>query len=138
MLPFSLNPLRILLRERGVGTVVVKKRGSPIEPEQLRRELRLAGPNEAIVILTRVAGAPTVLLASHPSCSAWPSSTQSPALSAVSGDRLRPGGDGRLERGPIAAPGGQRRGQRAGEGVPGAGGVDHPVHLGRRDLDDFP
>ena len=72
VLPFSLKRLRTLLREREVGTVVVKKRGSPIEPEQLRRQLRPAGPNEAIVMLTRVAGAPTVLLARYPSCSAWP------------------------------------------------------------------
>ena len=67
MLAFSLKRLRALLRERGVGTVVIKKRGSAIQPEQLRRQLRPAGPNEAVVILTRVAGAPTVLLARHSS-----------------------------------------------------------------------
>ncbi len=66
VMAFSLKKLRALLRERGVGTVVVKKRGSAIEPEQLRRQLRPAGPNAAVVILTRVAGAPTVLLARRP------------------------------------------------------------------------
>ena len=63
VLPFSLKRLRTLLRSRGVGTVVVKKRGSAVEPEQLRRQLRLDGPNTAVVVLTRVAGDPTVLLA---------------------------------------------------------------------------
>ena len=63
MLPFSLKRLRALLRSRGVGQVVVKKRGSAVEPEQLRRQLRLEGPESAVVVLTRVAGAPTALLA---------------------------------------------------------------------------
>ena len=63
VLAFSLKRLRAVLRERRVGTVVIKKRGSAIQPEQLRRQLRPDGPNEAVVILTRVAGAPTVLLA---------------------------------------------------------------------------
>ena len=63
VMPFSLKRLRALLRSREVGSVVVKKRGSAIEPEQLRRQLRLSGRASAVVVLTRVAGAPTVLLA---------------------------------------------------------------------------
>jgi SAM-dependent methyltransferase len=62
VLPFSLKRLRALLRERGVGRLEIRKRGSALEPERLRRDLRLAGPNAASLILTRVAGAPTVLL----------------------------------------------------------------------------
>ncbi|MEN3360712.1 MAG: hypothetical protein V7637_4694 [Mycobacteriales bacterium] len=62
VLPFSLKRLRELLRRRGVGQVTVKKRGSAVDPQLLRRELRLAGDGHAIVVLTRVAGAPTVLL----------------------------------------------------------------------------
>jgi hypothetical protein len=44
---------------------VVKKRGSAIEPEQLRRQLRLdpAAPDRAVVILTRLAGAPYAVIA---------------------------------------------------------------------------
>jgi SAM-dependent methyltransferase len=61
-LPFSVKRLRAALRERGVGRLTVKKRGSAVEPERLRRELRLAGPTEATVVLTRVADAPTALL----------------------------------------------------------------------------
>ena len=62
MLPFGLKRLRTLLRSRGVGRLTVKKRGSAIEPEALRRQLRLAGDAEATIVLTRVAGAQTVLV----------------------------------------------------------------------------
>jgi THUMP domain-like/RNA cap guanine-N2 methyltransferase len=66
VLPFSLKRLRALLRERGVGSVTVKKRGSAVDPEELRRQLRLSGPAHAVVVLTRVAGAPTVLVCARP------------------------------------------------------------------------
>jgi hypothetical protein len=59
---FSLKRLRTVLRQRDVGSVTVKKRGSAIDPEALRRDLRLSGSVPATVVLTRVAGAPTVLL----------------------------------------------------------------------------
>ncbi|WFE57981.1 methyltransferase domain-containing protein [Micromonospora sp. WMMD712] len=62
VLPFSLKRLRALLRGRGVGRVEILKRGSALEPERLRRDLRLAGPQAASLVLTRVAGAPTVLV----------------------------------------------------------------------------
>jgi len=62
VLPFSLKRLRALLRERGVGRLEIRKRGSALEPEQLRRDLRLSGTAAASLVLTRVAGAPTVLL----------------------------------------------------------------------------
>ena len=44
-----------------VGRLEILKRGSALEPEQLRRDLRLAGDAAASLVLTRVAGAPTVL-----------------------------------------------------------------------------
>jgi SAM-dependent methyltransferase len=62
VLPFSLKRLRALLRDRGVGRVEILKRGSAVEPERLRRDLRLAGPQPASLVLTRVDGAPTVLV----------------------------------------------------------------------------
>jgi SAM-dependent methyltransferase len=62
VLPFNLKKLKALLRARGVGRVVVKKRGSPIEPETLARQLRGPGSGSAVVVVTRVAGAPTVLV----------------------------------------------------------------------------
>jgi len=61
-LPFNLKKLKALLRERGVGTLTVKKRGSAVEPEELRRKVKPQGPNSATVFLTRVAGAPTMLI----------------------------------------------------------------------------
>ncbi|MEU5908285.1 methyltransferase domain-containing protein [Micromonospora sp. NPDC047527] len=62
VLPFSLKRLRALLRDRRVGRVEILKRGSALTPEQLRRDLRLAGDQAASLVLTRVAGAPTVLV----------------------------------------------------------------------------
>ncbi|MCQ4046345.1 THUMP-like domain-containing protein [Streptantibioticus rubrisoli] len=61
-LPFNLKKLKALLREREVGTLTVKKRGSAVEPEELRRRLKPQGPNSATILLTRVAGAPTMLI----------------------------------------------------------------------------
>jgi hypothetical protein len=60
--PFQLKRLRAALRARGIGQVVVKKRGSPLQPEALMRELRLSGPNQATVFLTHLRGRPIVLL----------------------------------------------------------------------------
>jgi SAM-dependent methyltransferase len=54
VLPFSLKRLRERLR--GVGTVTIKKRGTAVEPERLRRQLKLSGTEEATIVLTRVAG----------------------------------------------------------------------------------
>ena len=62
VLPFNLKKLKALLRARGVGRVVVKKRGSPLEPETLSRQLRGPGSGSAVVVVTRVAGAPTVIV----------------------------------------------------------------------------
>jgi SAM-dependent methyltransferase len=66
-LPFSVKKLKALLREREVGVLTVKKRGSAVEPEELRRKTlpKPHGPNALTVFLTRVAGAPTMLLG-HP------------------------------------------------------------------------
>ena len=61
-LPFNLKALNRRLRERGVGAVVVKKRGSPLDPQAFERRLRLAGPERRVVVLTRVAGQPAIIL----------------------------------------------------------------------------
>ncbi|WP_371566176.1 class I SAM-dependent methyltransferase [Streptomyces canus] len=63
-LPFNVKKLKALLREREVGILTVKKRGSAVEPEELRRKAlpKPQGPNSVTVFLTRVAGAPTMLL----------------------------------------------------------------------------
>ncbi|MEX1658926.1 class I SAM-dependent methyltransferase [Streptomyces pseudovenezuelae] len=66
-LPFNVKKLKALLREREVGILTVKKRGSAVEPEELRRKAlpKPQGPHAVTVFLTRVAGAPTMLLG-HP------------------------------------------------------------------------
>jgi hypothetical protein len=62
VLPFGLKRLKALLREREVGVLTVKKRGSAVEPEELRRRVKPRGPHTATVFLTRVDGAPSMLL----------------------------------------------------------------------------
>lgn len=56
VLPWGLKRLRGYLSARGVGQVVVKRRGSPIDPDELRKALRLSGDGSATVILTRSLG----------------------------------------------------------------------------------
>ncbi|MER6491829.1 class I SAM-dependent methyltransferase, partial [Streptomyces griseorubiginosus] len=57
-LPFNVKKLKALLREREVGILTVKKRGSAVEPEELRRKAlpKPQGTNAVTVFLTRVAG----------------------------------------------------------------------------------
>ncbi|MGA5766475.1 THUMP-like domain-containing protein [Streptomyces pseudogriseolus] len=66
-LPFNVKKLKALLREREVGVLTVKKRGSAVEPEELRRKAlpKPHGTASVTVFLTRVVGAPTMLLG-HP------------------------------------------------------------------------
>jgi hypothetical protein len=59
---FQLKALRTWLRDRGIGILTIKKRGTAVEVEQLRRQLRLSGENEATIVLTRVAGRQSVLV----------------------------------------------------------------------------
>jgi SAM-dependent methyltransferase len=63
--PFQLKQLRHYLRERRVGSVTIKKRGSPLEPEQLLRQLRLSGHKDEhrFLFLTHVLGEPSVIVA---------------------------------------------------------------------------
>ncbi|NUR07192.1 MAG: methyltransferase domain-containing protein [Nocardioidaceae bacterium] len=61
-LPYQEKSLRAALRERGIGTLEIKKRGVDVVPEQLRRRLALSGDNAATLVLTRVAGKGTALL----------------------------------------------------------------------------
>jgi hypothetical protein len=58
---FQLKTLRTWLRDRQVGRLTIKKRGTAVEPDQLRRQLRLSGDNEATIVLTRVEGRQSVL-----------------------------------------------------------------------------
>jgi SAM-dependent methyltransferase len=60
--PFQLKRLRTYLRQHHVGHVTVKKRGSPLEPEALIRDLRLSGEESRVVVLTHLRGEPIVIV----------------------------------------------------------------------------
>ncbi|CAM5371094.1 SAM-dependent methyltransferase OS=Leifsonia shinshuensis OX=150026 GN=HNR13_001362 PE=4 SV=1 [Leifsonia shinshuensis] len=62
-LPFAEKDLRKALRARGIGALEIKKRGVDVDPAALRTRLKLAGDRPATLILTRVAGRHTALLA---------------------------------------------------------------------------
>ncbi|CAM5466063.1 THUMP-like domain-containing protein [Streptomyces canus] len=74
-LPFNVKKLKAMLREREVGILTVKKRGSAVEPEELRRKAlpKPQGPHSVTVFLTRVAGAPTMLIGAPARAGAGPS-----------------------------------------------------------------
>lgn len=61
-LPYREKPLKAALRERGIGSLTIKKRGVDVVPEQLRKRLDLSGDETATIVLTRVAGHGTALL----------------------------------------------------------------------------
>jgi SAM-dependent methyltransferase len=61
-LPFNVKRLKALVREREIGVLTVKKRGSAVEPEELRKKVKPHGPHSATVFLTRIADAPTMLI----------------------------------------------------------------------------
>jgi SAM-dependent methyltransferase len=62
VLRFSVKRLREALRVRRVGRVTIMKRGSAVDVERLRRDLRLCGDGETTVVLTRAAGSAVALL----------------------------------------------------------------------------
>ncbi|MFC0675258.1 THUMP-like domain-containing protein [Brachybacterium hainanense] len=66
VMPFSLKRLTSYLREHRIGVLEIKKRGTAITPEELRRSLRPRrfGDESATLILTRIAGEQSVVVAS--------------------------------------------------------------------------
>jgi len=62
--PFKLKKLRAYLRERNIGRVTVKKRGSPILPDDLIQALHLSkdATEERVVFLTKLRGTPIVII----------------------------------------------------------------------------
>lgn len=59
---FNVKRLREYLRARDVGKITVKKRGSPLQPEELIHMLRLRGENQRVVFLTHLKGAPITIV----------------------------------------------------------------------------
>jgi THUMP domain-like/Methyltransferase domain len=51
-LPFHLKALRAWVREAQIGVLEIKKRGIDVDPADLRKRLRLAGPNTATLVIS--------------------------------------------------------------------------------------
>jgi hypothetical protein len=51
--PYTEQALRHWVRERGIGTLEIKKRGLDLDPAVLRKRLKLRGTAAATVVLTR-------------------------------------------------------------------------------------
>jgi hypothetical protein len=51
-LPFHLKALRAWIREAQIGVLEIKKRGVDVDPADLRRRLRLTGPNAASLLIS--------------------------------------------------------------------------------------
>ena len=66
VMPFGIKRLTSYLREHRIGVLEIKKRGTAVEPEALRRKLRPRrfGDGSATLILTRIAGEQSVIIAS--------------------------------------------------------------------------
>jgi hypothetical protein len=54
VLPFETRKLARYLRERAIGQLEIKKRGVELDPEKLRRELKLRGDISATLLIGRV------------------------------------------------------------------------------------
>ena len=61
-IPWNVKTVRSWLRERGLGRLTIKKRGVALDPDVVRRQLRLTGSGEATLVLTRVGGRPYALV----------------------------------------------------------------------------
>jgi SAM-dependent methyltransferase len=62
-LPADPKPLAKALRARGIGTLEIKKRGVDVHPATRRKRLSLKGDESATLILTRIDGRRTAILA---------------------------------------------------------------------------
>ena len=61
--PYSTKNVHSLIAGAGLGTVEIKKRGIDVDPATMRTTLPLEGTASATLILTRVAGTKTAILA---------------------------------------------------------------------------
>ncbi|MDX2377236.1 class I SAM-dependent methyltransferase [Microbacterium sp. LRZ72] len=62
-LPADVKKLGRALRERGIGTLEIKKRGIDVDPAMLRPKLGLRGDEAATLLLTRIGSARVAILA---------------------------------------------------------------------------
>jgi SAM-dependent methyltransferase len=62
-LPFDEKKIKRELSARDIGTLEIKKRGIDVDPAEFRKRLSLKGNNSATLILTRVEGRRTAIIA---------------------------------------------------------------------------
>ncbi|MFL6063910.1 MAG: THUMP-like domain-containing protein [Friedmanniella sp.] len=62
VLPYGLKSLRRWVRDHGVGTLEIKKRGVDVDPADLRRRLQPSGPSAATLVLSRTPDGAVALL----------------------------------------------------------------------------
>jgi hypothetical protein len=60
--PYNEKSLRAVLRKHEIGRLEILIRGLDIDPDALRRRLKLQGPAEATVVLTRIGRSPVAFL----------------------------------------------------------------------------
>jgi hypothetical protein len=63
VMPYRVDKLARHLSARNVGQLEIKKRGVDLNPEKLRRDLKLRGNNSATLLITPIAGRATAILA---------------------------------------------------------------------------
>jgi len=76
--PYGNKRLQKALTARDVGRVIIKKRGFPQEPDEVRKQLKLRGPEEMIVVLARIGKAHEVFLCRRVQESALPLANNTP------------------------------------------------------------
>ena len=64
-LPYRPKVLRRWVVEHGIGTLEIKKRGVEVDPARLRVQLRLAGPHQATMIISRTPHGAVAVIASR-------------------------------------------------------------------------
>jgi SAM-dependent methyltransferase len=63
VLPLDQRTIAQRMKELGIGTLEIKKRGVDVDPAQFRTKLKLAGKNSATLILTRIGSGRGAILA---------------------------------------------------------------------------
>ena len=63
VLPFRVDKLARFLRVHNIGQLEIKKRGVDVDPEKLRRDLKLRGDICATLLITPIASKPAAILA---------------------------------------------------------------------------
>ncbi len=81
VIEWSMSKARPWLVAHGIGSLEIKTRGFAGRPEDIARRLRLTGPRSAVLMLTRLAGRPTAILAERMDAKNNPETGEKPGSS---------------------------------------------------------